>query len=193
MTHGSWCGSYTIPIRCPGCHDYPVFWMRCGCGSSVLFKELGDGWPKHECPKDPSLRAAVDPPIEIASTEDVSWSDDMKAVSPDRPGSELVVVGAVGNLEPYRNIEKKFGVPDTLAGRATLGPLSTFRPGTVTVHTARFPVETHSSIRESITAWTSRTKLRSLQIGDPVRVKLTAYEIGGETVWVVGSLRIGII
>lgn len=113
----------------------------------------------------------------------------MTAVRPDRPGEERTETGVVGNLVPDRNIEKMFGVPDTPTGREVLGPLSGFRPGTITVHTLRYPEEGKPPLRESVTAWTSRTKLRSFQIGDPIRMRIEAHSIQGETVWVVGSVK----
>lgn len=114
----------------------------------------------------------------------------MTAVRPDRPGDERTETGVVGNLVLERNIEKKFEVPDTPTGRAALGPLSGFRPGTVTVHTLRYPEEGRPPVRESVTAWTSRTKLRSFQIGDPVRMRIEANSIREEIVWVVRSLKL---
>lgn len=92
----------------------------------------------------------------------------------------------------YRNAtsRRKFEVPDTPTGRAALGPLSGFRPGTVTVHTLRYPEEGRPPVRESVTAWTSRTKLRSFRIGDPVRMRIEAHSIQEETVWVVRSLKL---
>lgn len=120
----------------------------------------------------------------------LAWNTDMTAVRPDRPGEERAEAGVVGNLVLERNLEKKFEVRDTPAGREVLGPLSGFRPGTITVHTLRYPEEGKPPVRESVTAWTSRTKLRSFQVGDPIRMRIEAHSIRGETVWVVRSLKL---
>ena len=113
----------------------------------------------------------------------------MRAVHPKEADTELTTTGIVGNLVPDRNIEKKFGVADTPSGRALLGPLAAYQPGTITVHTIYGSEDARPPRRESITAWTSRTKLRSLVLGEPVRIKLNACAVMGELVWVVQSLK----
>lgn len=40
--------SWTYKWTCPECFD-PVFVHECTCGSFVMFEQLGDDWPKHDC------------------------------------------------------------------------------------------------------------------------------------------------
>ena len=42
------CKTLTTPIWCWDCGT-AVFYLRCTCGSKVLFKELGGSWDKHDC------------------------------------------------------------------------------------------------------------------------------------------------
>ncbi len=48
-THGPHCRTiFCYPRACPDCRQEVYYWS-CTCGSHVLFDELGEPWPKHEC------------------------------------------------------------------------------------------------------------------------------------------------
>lgn len=48
-THGPHCRTvFCYPRECPDCGEEVYYWS-CTCGSHVLFDELGEPWPKHEC------------------------------------------------------------------------------------------------------------------------------------------------
>lgn len=190
MQHGFWCGARTIPMRCRRCQTHPIFWFSCECGCSVLFEELGPPWPRHTCYAD--TRQVVPDSVEepILAPARLPWMGDMSAVPPTRAGEKLDFVGVVGNRVLERNVTKKFGVEDTPAGRLLLGLLGNFRPGTVTVHVVHPSVDGQPLRRESVTAWTSRTKLRELHVGDPVRMKVEAHCIQYELVWIVRRIKV---
>ena len=190
MQHGFWCGARTIPMRCRRCHAHPIFWFSCDCGCSVLFEELGPPWPRHECYADGGRVSPDSVEEAILAPARLPWMGDMSAVPPARAGEELDIVGVVGNRVLERNVTKMFGVADTPTGRLLLGPLGNFRPGTVTVHVVHPSVDGQPLRRESVTAWTSRTKLRTLRVGDPVRMKVVARRIQDELVWIVNSLKV---
>lgn len=176
-------------MRCRYCGTNPVFWFSCEHGCSVVFDELGPPWPQHYCLSGRSQGVVASVSDPILSVARLSWSADMAAVAPKDVGEELRVTGIVGNLILERNLEKKFGVADTPSGRSLLGPLANYRPGTITVHTIHASPDGDAPRRESLTAWTSRTKLRSFELGDPVRLKAEAHRVMDELVWVAGSLR----
>ena len=46
--HGAGCSTRTYPTTCRNCGDR-VFFFSCTCGSQVLFDELGEPWPVHDC------------------------------------------------------------------------------------------------------------------------------------------------
>jgi len=54
-SHGPWCGSKTVPMRCAYCHA-TIFWFTCEHGCSVLFDRIGGDWPKHLCFENPETR-----------------------------------------------------------------------------------------------------------------------------------------
>ena len=189
MQHGFWCGARTIPMPCRYCGANLVFWFSCECGCSVVWDELGWPWPKHPCFTRRSTGVVESVSQDVLAVARMSWTTNMSAVAPQHAGQEIITTGIVGNLVPERNIEKKFGVADTPSGRSLLGPLANYRPGTITVHAIRGSSDGHPPRRESLTAWTSRTKLRSLGLGDPVRIRAEAREVMDELIWVVGSLK----
>ena len=47
-SHGPECGTRTYPTRCRYCES-AVFYFECSCGSQMLFDELGEPWPRHDC------------------------------------------------------------------------------------------------------------------------------------------------
>ena len=47
-SHGPDCQSRTFPTDCLNCAE-PIFIYQCSCKSTVLFDELGNGWPRHAC------------------------------------------------------------------------------------------------------------------------------------------------
>src|SRR5688572_29340722 len=48
-THGPRCRTrFCRPSRCGDCGAGVYYWS-CTCGSKVLFDELGDPWPIHQC------------------------------------------------------------------------------------------------------------------------------------------------
>ncbi len=50
-THGPQCEKlFCYPSRCADCKQ-DVFYWGCTCGSRVLFDDLGEPWPTHECGK----------------------------------------------------------------------------------------------------------------------------------------------
>lgn len=176
-------------MRCRHCGTDPIFWMSCNCGCSVIFDALGPPWPKHKCLEAHFVGVVDGVAPEVADLCETPWTDDMAAVKPQEPGDRCEEVGVVGNLVLERNIERKFGVEDTPSGRTALGPLATFRPGTITIHTARYPTPEQRPVRESVTGWTSRTKLRKFQIGDAVKFRFVAEEVQGELIWIAKSLK----
>jgi hypothetical protein len=46
--HGLWCNTQIKPTRCKDCLA-KVFYFSCDHGSKVLFDQLGEPWPKHQC------------------------------------------------------------------------------------------------------------------------------------------------
>jgi hypothetical protein len=56
-THGEWCYTRTVPMRCPWC-TRQVFWFTCEHGCSVWFDALGGAWPEHICPENPDTADA---------------------------------------------------------------------------------------------------------------------------------------
>ena len=189
MRHGFWCNARTIPMRCRCCGTNPIFWFSCECGCSVLWDDLGPPWPNHRCFRGYSHGDVDSVEEQILAPARLPWTDSMAAVPPGDEAEEFQVTGIVGGRVLERNITKKFGVEDTPSGRLLLGPLGGFRPGTVTVHTIHPLAGGQLPRRESVTAWTSRTKLRGLQIGDPVRMKVEAHRVRGELIWVVTALK----
>ncbi|NHI93676.1 MAG: hypothetical protein EAX96_14415 [Candidatus Lokiarchaeota archaeon] len=47
-SHGFWCNSRTIPIKCRNCGKN-IFYFSYDCGCSLLFDALRDPWPFHFC------------------------------------------------------------------------------------------------------------------------------------------------
>ena len=47
-SHGPDCHSRTFPTDCRNCTE-PIFIYQCSCNSTVVFDELGNGWPRHSC------------------------------------------------------------------------------------------------------------------------------------------------
>ena len=50
-THGSFCQTKTYPVKCWACQK-SIFVFQCTCGSCILFDDLGDPWPRHQCMGD---------------------------------------------------------------------------------------------------------------------------------------------
>lgn len=149
-SHGPWCNSRTIPMRCRYCKDQ-VFYFTCDHGSKVFFDSLGWPWPEHHCPGylasvygtvtiEPALAARMIEPgystrgiaIERKYAEQVRQQSERdrqahrERVDMEPPrNSSLKDIGQIEDISNVVNVFKRFAVdPANLLGVALLGPLA---------------------------------------------------------------------
>lgn len=66
-SHGPQCDTRTYPTRCRYC-ETAVFFFQCSCGSRMLFDDLGEPWPRHDCKLLPWSARSTSPTGEWAGT-----------------------------------------------------------------------------------------------------------------------------
>lgn len=198
-SHGAWCGGRTIPLACRYCGQ-AIFWFSCNCGCSILFDELGGGWPHHRCHGylanlDPTrsdlstvqqtrllagFQIAEDFELEYAAFTNYSpgRSTDIRTVEPE--GHEVSLLGIVTDVvaQPDR-LARYHGLADSALARGDYRRI--FGPGVVQM-TALAHLE--GGGRESYT-FLVRSSLGQARIkrGDLVTVSLRSDRIGLHSVW----------
>jgi hypothetical protein len=150
-SHGWWCNSRTIPMRCRYCKDQ-VFYFTCDHGSKVFFDSLGWPWPEHHCPGylasvygvetiELALAARMMEPgyttrgkmvereyaeqVRQQSQRDRQARRELVDMEPPHRNSSHKDIGQIEDISNVVNVFKRFDVdPENPLGVALLGPLA---------------------------------------------------------------------
>lgn len=216
VVHGFWCNSRTWYTRCPSCRDR-VFFFSCDCGCGVFFDELGPPWPVHDCQlswaqrrerrrdDDGTITAmisdhvtvsrppgdfSVEPSVVERSKTKVQGAkpDPIVSIRATR-GASLTVIGELRELARRVDAYRATRVPNTLMGRAFLGPIGSQPVGRITVHADGLIAE---ELR-SFTAWVPAEFLSDTNLTRGILVEIALEGVVVEThgpVWFCKSIGI---
>jgi hypothetical protein len=157
--HGRWCNARTFPTDCWNCGK-SIFVFMCDCHSVVLFDELGQPWPKHDC-RDQSNRVDVfggaQYTSEVMSFDDEYEMEIVKAkktnklkkwdfVKCDPQYKDAVQdVGVIRDIVLSVDLWNKYKLEKNTIGSAFLGRLKDGEYGQLTIHTGDITQESGKS------------------------------------------------